>query len=91
MNAIPDFMEHIYPGFKDAMVWQLYPTCWKLEGVAKSISQAGSLKPSVIAPNVNGLFFAGDTVRGSGVAMDCAASAAINCVKKIKRRSQGKK
>ena len=66
------------PGGSRTAAWALYPMCWKLEGVAKSISQAGTLKPSAEAPGVEGLFFAGDTARGFGVAMDCACSAGIN-------------
>jgi phytoene dehydrogenase-like protein len=77
VRAVPDFLEGVYPGFKDCIEWELYPVCVKLEGVAKSVTQAGSLKPDVKAPGVEGLFFAGDTARGYGVAMDCACSSGI--------------
>ncbi len=83
VKAVPDFLESLYPGFKRTVDWELYPVCWKLEGVAKSVSQAGSLKPDVIAPGVEGLYFAGDTVRGYGVAMDCACSSGILCASAI--------
>ena len=79
VRAVPDFLEGIYPGFKDCIEWELYPVCVKLEGVAKSVTQAGSLKPDVRAPGVEGLYFAGDTARGYGVAMDCACSSGILC------------
>jgi Flavin containing amine oxidoreductase/NAD(P)-binding Rossmann-like domain len=88
-KAVPDYLESIYPGFKDTIDWALYPMCWKLEGVAKSISQTGNLKPSVEAPGVQGLYFAGDTARGFGVAMDCACSAGINCAAAILGRVIG--
>lgn len=83
VRAVPDFLEGVYPGFKDCIDWALYPVCVKLEGVAKSVSQAGSLKPDVEAPGVEGLFFAGDTARGYGVAMDCACSSGIICASAI--------
>lgn len=83
VDAIPDFLESVYPGFKDTIEWELYPVCLKLEGVAKSVSQAGSLKPDVRAPEVEGLYFAGDTARGYGVAMDCACSSGIICASAI--------
>ncbi|MBN2027983.1 MAG: NAD(P)/FAD-dependent oxidoreductase [Actinobacteria bacterium] len=83
IKAVPDFLESIYPGFKDCIEWSLYPACWKLEGVAKSVTQAGSLKPEVKAPGVEGLYFAGDTARGYGVAMDCACSSGIICASEI--------
>lgn len=89
VDAIVPFFESAYPGFKDCIDWELYPMCWKLEGVAKSISQTGTLKPENTAPGVEGLFFAGDTARGFGVAMDCACSAGINCAGAILGRSIG--
>lgn len=79
VDAIVPFFEEAYPGFTECIDWELYPMCTKLEGVAKSISQAGTLKPENVAPGVEGLYFAGDTARGFGVAMDCACSAGINC------------
>ncbi len=89
VDAIVPFFERAYPGFRECVDWELYPMCWKLEGVAKSISQAGTLKPENTAPGVEGLFFAGDTARGFGVAMDCACSAGINCAGAILGRSIG--
>lgn len=89
VEAVPRFLEGAYPGFDDCVDWALYPMCWKLEGVAKSISQAGTLKPEVRAPGVEGLYFAGDTARGFGVAMDCACSAGINCAAAILGRELG--
>jgi prolycopene isomerase len=89
VEAVPEFLERAYPGFSDCTDWALFPMCWKLEGVAKSISQAGTLKPEVKAPGLEGLYFAGDTARGFGVAMDCACSAGINCASAILERSIG--
>ncbi len=89
VRAVPEFLERTYPGFKDAVDWALYPMCWKLEGVAKSVSQAGTLKPEVKAPGLEGLYFSGDTARGFGVAMDCACSAGINCAAAILGRAIG--
>lgn len=83
VKAVPDFLEGVYPGFKKHIEWELYPVCVRLEGVAKSVSQAGSLKPDVKAPGVEGLFFAGDTARGYGVAMDCACSSGILCASAV--------
>jgi protoporphyrinogen oxidase len=89
VDAIVPFFETAYPGFTECIDWELYPMCWKLEGVAKSISQAGTLKPENTAPGVEGLFFAGDTARGFGVAMDCACSSGINCATAILGRGLG--
>ena len=89
VEAVPEFLERAYPGFSECVDWALYPMCWKLEGVAKSISQAGTLKPEVEAPGLAWLYFAGDTARGFGVAMDCACSSGINCAAAILGRTLG--
>ncbi len=82
-RLIIDYLEKRYPGFGQSMDWVLFPTAWKLEGVAKSKTQAGTLKAPVEAPGVEGLFFAGDTVKGYGVAMDCAVAAGLICASRI--------
>jgi len=89
MKRLPDFMEEIYPGFKESIDWKLDLVCWKLEGVAKSISQAGTQKVSVSSPHVNGLHFAGDTARGYGVAMDCAIASGVICAGEILNKDYG--
>lgn len=89
VRAVPDFLEVVYPGFKDCVEWELYPACTRLEGVAKSVTQAGSLKPDVVVPGVEGLYLAGDTARGYGVAMDCACSSGILCASAIIGKSYG--
>jgi prolycopene isomerase len=89
VRAVPDFLEEVYPGFKESVEWELYPVCVKLEGVAKSVTQAGSLKLDVKAPGLEGLFFAGDTARGYGVAMDCACSSGILCASAITGNDYG--
>jgi phytoene dehydrogenase-like protein len=80
---LPEFMEEIYPGFKESIDWKLDLVCWKLEGVAKSITQAGTQKTPVKSEYVQGLYFAGDTAKGYGVAMDCAIASGIICAGEI--------
>ncbi len=88
-RLIIDYLERRYPGFKKSMDWALFPTAWKLEGVAKSKTQAGTLKAPVEAPGVEGLYFAGDTVKGYGVAMDCAVAAGLICASRITGKDYG--
>ncbi|MEW6529960.1 MAG: FAD-dependent oxidoreductase [Thermodesulfobacteriota bacterium] len=88
-DRILDYLEGRYPGFRDSIDWALFPVSWRLEGVAKDINQAGTLKSPVKAPGVEGLFFAGDTVRGYGVAMDCACAAGLICASKITGKDFG--
>jgi len=88
-DLIVDYLEKRYPGFKDSIDWAMFPTSWKLEGVAKSKTQAGTLKAPVKAPGVEGLYFAGDTVKGYGVAMDCACAAGLICASEITGKDYG--
>ena len=90
-GQILDYLERRYPGFRKSIDWELYPVSWKLEGAAKDVHQAGTLKSPVKAPNVAGLYFAGDTVRGYGVAMDCACAAGLICAGTITGKDYGVK
>jgi phytoene dehydrogenase-like protein len=83
VSRLPEFMEEVYPGFCDSIDWKLDLVCWKLEGVAKSISQAGTQKVPVKSEFVQGLYFAGDTAKGYGVAMDCAIASGMICAGEI--------
>ena len=88
-DRIVDFLERRYPGFRNSVDWALFPVSWRLEGVAKDIKQAGTMKSPVQAPGVSGLYFAGDTVRGYGVAMDCACAAGLICASQITGKDFG--
>ncbi|RPI98037.1 MAG: hypothetical protein EHM32_00285, partial [Spirochaetales bacterium] len=91
VKRLPDFMEEIYPGFKECIDWKLDLVCWKLEGVAKSVSQAGTQKVPVRSEHVKGLFFAGDTAKGYGVAMDCAIISGVLCASEVLGKDFGVK
>jgi len=56
-KLITMYLERRYPGFYKSVDWSLFPTAWKLEGVAKSKTQAGTLKAPVEAPGVRGAVF----------------------------------
>ena len=88
-DQIVEYLERRYPGFRDCVEWALFPVSWRLEGVAKNVHQAGTLKTPVRAPTVENLFFAGDTVRGYGVAMDCACAAGLICASEITGKDYG--
>lgn len=83
IGRLPGFLEEIYPGFQSSIDWKLDLVCWKLEGVAKSISQAGTQKVPVASEFVKGLYFAGDTAKGYGVAMDCAIASGMICAEEV--------
>jgi hypothetical protein len=43
----------------------------------------GIFRPDYKAPFMEGLYFAGDTVRGRGVGMDFAARSGVRCAEKV--------
>lgn len=88
-KIIMDYFERRYPGFRNSVDWALFPTAWKLEGVAKSKTQAGTQKAPIEAPGIKGLYFAGDTVKGYGVAMDCAVASGLICASQITGKDYG--
>ncbi len=53
------------------------------DGLARKPGLTGDFKPDVRAPGVDGLFFAGDTYLGRGLAIEGAALSAILCVESI--------
>ncbi len=81
--AIPVFLESAYPEFLDTVEWELYPVCWKAMGAVVSVDQPERLKVEVKAPGVEGLFFAGDTVRCRGAGVDCSCSSGILCASAV--------
>lgn len=88
-SQIVEYLERRYPGFKDSIDWALFPISWRLEGVAKDVNQAGTMKSPVRAPGLEGLYFTGDTVKGYGVAMDCACAAGLICASEITGKDYG--
>jgi len=91
VDRLPHFMEEVYPGFRESVDWRLDLVCWRLEGVAKSISQAGTQKVPVKSEYLEGLYFAGDTAKGYGVAMDCAIVSGMICASAITGKDYGVK
>jgi len=53
------------------------------DGLARKPGLTGDFKPDVQAPAVDGLFFAGDTYLGRGLAIEGASRSAILCVERI--------
>lgn len=53
------------------------------DGLARKPSLTGNFKPDVEAPGVAGLYFAGDTYMGRGLAIEGASRSAIHCVERI--------
>ncbi len=53
------------------------------DGLARKPTLTGDFKPDVQAPGVDGLFFAGDTYLGRGLAVEGASKSALLCFQRI--------
>ena len=80
IRVLDDKMEMLYPGFRDHLDFALYPTCYHLDGVAKTLDMP---KPKNTTP-VNGLYLVGDCIHSTGIGMNCAMDSAVRLVAQLK-------
>lgn len=78
-EVLDEKMEVLIPGFRDNLDFALYPTSWRLDGVAKTIENE---KPEPVTPLKN-LYIVGDCVKSTGIGMNCAVDSAIRLLGKI--------
>ena len=76
-------IREMFPGIDDLVEWKFTYKCIGCDGLARKPGQVGAFKPDVVAPGVDGLYFAGDTYRGRGLALNSAALSGMNCAKAI--------
>jgi phytoene dehydrogenase-like protein len=71
-------------GFEDGEVEFAYPYYTTgCDGLARKPGLTGNFKPDVEAPGVQGLYFAGDTYLGRGLAVEGACKSALLCFERI--------
>ncbi len=73
----------MFPGIDEKVEWKFAYKCIGCDGLARKPGQVGAFKPDVVAPGVEGLYFAGDTYRGRGLALNSAALSGKNCAEKV--------
>lgn len=73
----------MFPGIEEKVEWKFAYKCIGCDGLARKPGQVGAFKPDIVAPGVQGLYFAGDTYRGRGLALNSAALSGKNCAEKI--------
>jgi len=78
-EVLDEKMEVLIPGFRENLVFALYPTSWHLDGVAKTVEHE---KPESATPLKN-LYLVGDCVQSAGIGMNCAVDSAIKLSEKI--------
>ncbi len=73
----------MFPGIDEKVEWKFAYKCIGCDGLARKPGQVGAFKPDVVAPGVQGLYFAGDTYRGRGLALNSAALSGKMCAQKV--------
>lgn len=73
----------MFPGIEEKVEWKFSYKCIGCDGLARKPGQVGAFKPDVVAPGVKGLYFAGDTYRGRGLALNSAALSGMQCAEKV--------
>lgn len=76
-------IQEMFPGIDEKVEWKFAYKCVGCDGLARKPGQVGAFKPDVVAPGVQGLYFAGDTYRGRGLALNSAALSGRACAEKI--------
>ena len=76
-------LEELFPGIWKSVKWGIKGTFTGIDGIARRPRCVGIFRPDYKAPGIDGLYFAGDTVRSRGVGMDFASRSGLRCVEKI--------
>ena len=76
-------LEELFPGIWNSVKWGIKGTFTGIDGIARRPRCVGIFRPDYKAPGIEGLYFAGDTVRSRGVGMDFASRSGLRCVEKI--------
>ncbi len=83
VNQMKDEISEIYPDFKKVLKWER-PMAWKLvEAVVKEPGLVWKQKMPHQIPEIEGLFFVGDSTISYGIGTDSAAHSSILCHPKI--------
>lgn len=72
-------IEDMFPGINEAVEWKIPYYVAGCDGLARKPGLVGRFKPKLTAPGITGLYFAGDTYKGRGLAMNGAALSAMLC------------
>ena len=89
LRAMWKDLDLLFPGFEEKVEWRLPYKTVGCDGLARKPGLVGNYKPDVEAPGIHGLYFAGDTYRGRGLAMNGAARSAMLCADRILERRSG--
>lgn len=83
LEAMWQDIQEMFPDIDGKVKWKFTYKSVGCDGLARKPGQVGAYKPDIVAPGIDGLYFAGDTYRGRGLALNSAALSAMTCAKKI--------
>ena len=81
-------LKEMFPGIEQKVEWRLPYYVDGCDGLARQPGLVGNFKPSVQAPGVPNLYFAGDTYLGRGLAINSAALSSMKCADIILKELQ---
>jgi phytoene dehydrogenase-like protein len=76
-------IEEMFPGISGTIEWNIPSYFIGPDGLERKPGLVGKLRPDIKAPEVEGLYFAGDNYRGRGVGVNSAARSTMLCADKI--------
>ena len=76
-------IEEMFPGISETVEWNLPGIFIGPDGLERKPGLVGKHRPDIKAPEVEGVYFAGDNYRGRGIGINNAARSAILCVEQI--------
>lgn len=72
-------LEELFPGWEGKCIW-VKPFFHKFEEPARTPGRAGVFRPGPKSPEIEGLYFVGDTVSSRALpGLECAADSAVKC------------
>jgi len=79
LEALWQDLKEMFPGIEESVEWKIPYFVAGCDGLARKPGLVGRFKPALKAPSVGGLYFAGDTYQGRGLAANGAALSAMHC------------
>jgi prolycopene isomerase len=76
-------LKDMFPGIEAKTEWRLPYYVDGCDGLARQPGLVGNFKPGLKAPGIPNLYFAGDTYRGRGLAINSAAQSGLLCADRI--------
>ena len=72
-------LKEMFPDLEKKLEWRLPYYVDGCDGLARQPGLVGNFKPALQAPGIANLYFAGDTYRGRGLAINSAAQSSMMC------------